>query len=123
MKVFKHKPSNPGFQGYVEVKIPSYRERITMAQEMGLSSMKDANVEAQLQGVLGLLDKISEHVVSVDLKWNEDGHEEVFTSLADLEYFAEGVALTNEIGALLVQGISLGKKLEVPSEVKLELPS
>lgn len=50
---------------------------------------------------------VKERVKSVSLKHVESGSE--FKSLEEVEFYQEGVELINELGALLLGGLKLGK--------------
>lgn len=107
MKEFKYQPTTEGFTGVVTLKMLTFKERISAAQELGIGVTKDGSVDVQdgLGVALKMLDKLKEQVVTVDVKYGENA----FKSLDDLEYFSEGNELIQELGKVMMNGMSLGK--------------
>jgi len=110
MKLLKYVPKDPKWEGFVELKVPNYKERLRMAQDLNLSSIADAPMVDQIDKLSGLHDAVLAHVNAVDLKFEGI----VFNSVDDLEYYKEGYELINEIGGVLMSGITLGKPLPKP---------
>lgn len=105
MKSFDYKPKAEGWSGTIKLKVPNYKERLAIVKEMNLGSIAEANVSEQLDLTEKLLDRVQLHVEAVDLKFGK----QAFTSFEDLQYCKEGSDLINEVGSVLMQGISLGK--------------
>lgn len=109
MKTFKFEPKTPGFTGHVEVRMPSYAERLGIVSAMGLKvDPQSGEVDATAQdmdGLAAMIEKIPEFVKSVKLQYGETK----ITSYEDLETYNEGIAVCNEIMKLLTEGVSLSK--------------
>lgn len=105
MKVFKYKVKSEGWSGEVELKVPSYKERMKMLQSMGLKNLQTEDVGTQIEFLGNLIEKLDEAVVSIDVKYGDNS----FKSMEELEYIQEAQQLRSEIGSVLINGISLGK--------------
>jgi len=116
MKVFDYKPEAEGWSGSLKIKVPNFKERLTMIKELKLQEIRKAVAEDQVELALGLFDKIKDQVSDLDL---ECGGVKI-TDIADLEYISDALPLIMEIVGVLTNGISLGKILSQPSESKLE---
>lgn len=109
MREFDYCPKTEPFKGSVVLKVPSYKERIKLAQEMGVANMKvsgeamDLGTSLELAGKL--IDKMDDFIVSVDLKVGK----QKFTSLEDLQYYSESQALVSELSGVVMKGITLGE--------------
>ena len=95
-----------GFDGTIKVKIPNYRERIQMVQDMGFDDEKIG-----LEAGSKMIELVEKQVESVELT-HDSG--EVITSLDDLSYSREGSLLINEIGKTIMGGIPLGNGSKSP---------
>lgn len=110
MKLYKYEPKtiktiegeevDSPFTGFVEIQVPTYKERIELLKSLNLSSKSENDIEQGLQ----MINLVEKHVVKVDLKSGGDK----FVSLDDLGYCKEGTELINSIGTIIVQGIPLG---------------
>lgn len=104
MKEFDYVPKK--FAGKVRLKIPSYRDRMKLAQEMSVPKSEGGiDISAGAKAAEKLLDKLSELIVSIDVEYKG----EKFTSLEDLEYYEEGNELIGELGHVVLNGLSLGE--------------
>jgi len=109
-KEIAYKPQNQGWSGSVTLKVPTYKDRLKMAQQLGISKDLMNDPDKQMALADTLFSKVEEHVSKVDLKWGD----EEFKSLEELGYFEEGTEVVNELAACLCQGISLGKRSPLP---------
>ena len=105
MKSFDYKPKAEGWSGTIKIKVPNYKERLSIVKELNLGAIADASASEQIDLTEKLLDKVMLHVESVDLKFGKQS----FSSFEDLQYCKEGSDLINEVGSVLMTGISLGK--------------
>jgi hypothetical protein len=99
------------FSGHVELEIKNKVDRLKMAKGMELNVNGKAEVEAKdsIYEQVESADKIvRECVKSIELKVGEIE----IKSLDDLEMFQEGVVIVNEIFAVCLGGIRLGKHLK-----------
>ncbi|RLC38721.1 hypothetical protein DRH27_01580 [Candidatus Falkowbacteria bacterium] len=109
MKLYKYEPKmikdlegndvECVFKGYVELQIPTYKERMTITKEIMVDG-KSSEVE---QGIK-LIDLVEKHVKTVNLKC---GELEIKT-VDDLGYSKEGTELINNMSTIIIQGIPLG---------------
>jgi len=111
MKLYKFEPkelysldgeklSSP-FTGYVELQIPTYKERLTLVKEVGMFDEKQA-----MNNLDKMFEIVESRVKEVKMKY---GNEE-FNSLDELSYYSEGSLIINECGKIILQGIPLGEK-------------
>lgn len=105
-KIFEYKPKAKGWKGSAKIKVPSYKDRIKMAQEMGIGTIANADAGVQLDFMLSAVDRFSDHVSEINLQFGK----EKFSSLEDLGYTKEGSELIMEMGLVLIQGIGLGNE-------------
>jgi len=104
-KTFEYAPQSEGWSGKVMLKIPSWKDRAKLAQELGLVKAAEAPMAEKVAIMASAAEKLTEHIESIDVKFGE--HE--FKTLEDLGYTKEGSALIMELGMMVIQGISLGK--------------
>lgn len=106
MKEFDYKVKAEGFKGHIKIKVPNYKERMQMVTDMGIKLGNDGAVEGgdMMESASKAWDKLSVHVVSVDLSFGK--HK--FESLEDLSYTQEGSGVINELTRVLMGGIGLG---------------
>jgi len=97
------------FDGFIEVEIPSYKERIKLIKQFKTTVGSDQITITEDQAI-DELDKIIElasaKVKAVNLMVEKGSYQ--FSRLEDLESFAEYPILIGAIGKILLQGISLG---------------
>lgn len=116
MKTFDYIPGQSSaegespFSGKVILRIPKYLERLEMVKKFQFGVNKNAEVESsdQVDSTMRAFEIIGPHVVSMELKIKET--EEEITSLEDLGYYQEGLALMMELAGFILGGIKLGKK-------------
>lgn len=105
MKEIEYKPTVPGFEGYIKLKLMNYKERMALMSQMGIK----VGVNGIESDTLDLLEKLSakasEFVTEVKLKYGDAE----FTTLEDLSYYAEGNEVLQELMRLMMTGMSLGK--------------
>lgn len=107
MREFDFTPKSEVFKGTIKVRVPSYKERVGLMKELNIKFNSNGSLDLS-EGVdlFGLLaDKIEQFVVAVDLKCGKHN----FSSIEDLSYYAEGSEVVNELIAVLMNGMSLGK--------------
>lgn len=90
------------FSGTVKVEIPTYKERLAIIKEMGVDKAEDAGIDS----ALGLINLVEKRVVSVNLKIGKES----ITSLDELSYYKEGSDIINDLGKVMISGISLGNR-------------
>lgn len=104
----KYDIKEDGFDGYVKIKVPSYRDRMKMMQEMNLKI--SANGELEQGNIIESLDKLyvvlADHVSEVKVKYGEHN----FEDLDELGSYQEGTAVINELTQVLMSGLSLSGK-------------
>lgn len=107
MKEFTYKPNSEGFEGEIKLKVPSFKERLEITQQLGFKLDANGEVDAaSSMNMMGqLLEKMETLVTSVSLKYGDVE----FNSLDDLSYYKEGQAIINEVIAVLMNGMTLGK--------------
>ena len=91
-----------GFEGSVEIEMPTYPERIKLIKEHGLHKVSDDNAIDQAEK---MLDIVAKRVKSVTLFFGG----EAIDNLDELGMSAEGAAVINDIGKTLISGYRLGK--------------
>lgn len=110
MKLYKYAPEkiktvddlevNNPFKGYVEIQIPTYKERLDIVKGLDFDDKKQNGADAGKK----VIDLVIKHVKSVSLQYGE----EKITDLDELSYYKEGTELINGISAIIIQGIPLG---------------
>lgn len=111
MKI-RMEPKTEGFKGFVMVDMPRHLERLELLKGVNYSSSKDGEVKAgQLESGVEiakvLAREVAKRVTELQLEYVPTGL--VFEKLEDLEVYEEGVAVINEIGAVILNGLKLGK--------------
>ena len=112
MKVYKYVPKmltnsetkgeyKSPFVGYVEIEIPTYKERLELIKGMKLSDKVD---EANLDSATEILDIVEKRIKKVALKAKNG---EKVECLEDVLYYQDGQSLLLEIGKIVMQGIPL----------------
>lgn len=112
MRTVEFSPKSSGWSGHVVLAVPSYKERIKIAQELGLAKLMEQNEEAKVESITMLIEKVPSFVKEVHLEL--DGEKYCSLEETDYEYTKEGYELVQEIGLYLMQGISLGKRSSQP---------
>lgn len=97
------------FDGFVDVKMPKYGERLKYSKDCNIGATKDGEIDVanNFDIAINLLEISRKHIGRVSLKRIEDGFE--FTSVDQLEYDKEGSEVLSQIGAQILQGFRLGK--------------
>lgn len=105
MKEIKHEIKRDGLSGHVVIKIPTFKERLTIFKNAGVTGMANLE-EAGLDLFMKSYDEIEKLVVSLDIKCGDH----TFTSLEEFSYYAEFQELLAELTTLFFGGIGLGEK-------------
>lgn len=98
------------FDGTVTVAVPCYYERLELIKKVNFKSNEKGEVENNnhyLDSLIKLAKLTKEFIKSVDLIRVEDGFR--YSSVDDLDFDKEGNSLIEEIGHMILNGISLGK--------------
>jgi hypothetical protein len=92
------------FTGTVSMRVKPYVERLALLKELDI---KDTD---QIGSSFKMVEQIYKDVEAVDLTYASTG--EKLISFDDLGYYAEGVAVINALGVVLIQGPKLSGKRE-----------
>jgi hypothetical protein len=113
MKTFKLKPE--GFEGFIEITLPDYAQRLQYAAEANFKFGKDEQgnniVEASkdtLLSMVSVLKHVREHIKEVKIKHLESGTE--FISIDDVLADSIFDSVMQEIAGILLNGVRLGGK-------------
>lgn len=103
--IYKHEIKG-SLEGFVSLEMPKYLERIEIMKSLSFET-KDGEVESakRVEPAIKLYAMLEKHVREVSLK---HGELEI-KSLDDLGYYQDGVKVINELGAVLIGGVRLGK--------------
>jgi hypothetical protein len=96
------KPIKNPFGGSVTLMIPTYVERLEIAQHI---AGKEKEGKEGIDAAKRMISSVKERVKNVDLIYGG----EAITDFDELSYYEEGAALINELGAMLTKGARLGK--------------
>jgi len=97
------------FDGVIEINVPARKERLQFLKErLDLGKKFEKDSSEKLEGQFDFLDSVfNACFVSIDLTHVVSG--EKIKTKEDLEFFAEGQSLINEIATVCINGIELGK--------------
>ena len=100
------------FEGVIRINMPRHKDRIKMIRDMNLNgAIKDGQAVVDstngMDSAIFMSEKMEQFIISVNVKHIESGTE--IKTLEELECFSEGVALINEVGGVIFNGVSLGK--------------
>jgi len=95
---------NP-FSGFIEIQVPTYVERTQYGKKFDINKKDPKATTKYLQAAEDMFNLCEKHTKKVDLKLKE----KPITSLEDLGYYAEGAAIIQDLGNVLVQGIPVGE--------------
>jgi hypothetical protein len=102
-----------GFEGFIEIDLGKYRQRMIELSSLSLTLNDDGQVDIKsvnlAKEVTKLYDIIHSKVKSMELKHLESGT--VFTSLDELENYHEYIAVMQKLITIYNQGESLGNSL------------
>ena len=91
-----------GICGCIEIDIPKFSERMAIVKA---TEFKDGVKVEDAEKVLMLVDLAKEKAKKVELK-HESGLD--LTSIEELEYYQEGLAIIYEIAGIILNGVPLG---------------
>lgn len=103
-----HEHKVKGFTGSIKVKMLKFKERLEVIKSLNIVQ-KDGEVELSDDNVekFGrMAELVAKQIQEMDLKHKKSNAS--FSSLEDLEYYAEYTTVVNEIATILLNGVSLG---------------
>jgi hypothetical protein len=107
--VTKEVEKDSPFDGFIDVKMPKYGERLQYSKECNIKVDKTGEVDSanNFDIAIKLLEIAKKHISTVKLKRKDDGFE--FTAVEQMEYDKEGSEVLSQVGAQILQGFRLGK--------------
>lgn len=111
MKLYTHKiesteENKSPFSGSIDIEIPTYVERISLCQTLGISG-RDEDTTAALKTAERAYKLVADRVKKVDITVTET--KQVINNLSDLSYYKEGADLIGTLSRFVINGIPLGK--------------
>lgn len=114
MKIFKLTPE--GFEGHIEILLPTYADRLQYAAEANFKIGKAEDGQNQVEinkenllSMVNIMKKVPEHIKDVKIKHIESGME--FNSKEDMLSDSIFDSVMQEIAGILLNGVRLGGKL------------
>lgn len=113
MKQFKYAPQlkddagNLIFTGTVTIDMPKYKDRLALVKEVNFK-VENGEISTgadQIDSMIKLAEIVEKHVKEIDLKVKD--YE--LKSFEDLQYNKSGSDLINELGNVLLSGMTMGK--------------
>lgn len=107
------KPKPHPFKGSVKLRIPSYLERLDTVKSLSFEAGSDGKAEEKDRKKFALdmagktVDLAKTHIVSMEVTHVKT--KKKFASPVELEYYKAGVELLQEIGGVILGGLSLGE--------------
>lgn len=98
-----------GFTGYVEIRMPKYKERLGLIKGLDLKTDSKGEVELgsdTMDKAIKFAEIAESHVESVKLQHPKVDSE--ITSLDDLDMYEEGTMILQKITGVILNGVKLG---------------
>src|SRR4030042_4318261 len=98
MKVFKYNIDTESFEGFAEIEVPNYQERISILKTMNFDIKTSGEIDTKtaIDRIADIERLVSKHVKVIYVKSKQDDSE--IRSIEDLGYYSEGSKLINTIG-------------------------
>ena len=98
---------NP-YQGWVRIKLPSYKEKMKIQRDVNFSQKEDGTVEAgnNLDVMEKMGDLMEEYIIKMEVKKGK----RTFTSFEELQYDNSVFTFVSEVGLAIVNGVDLGNE-------------